>query len=203
MEITGLILAGGLSTRFGSDKASAVVAGKPMLQWVVAAIEGVCERVVVVRAKGQVLPDVVCLSPVSVVEDVYEAMGPLAGLVAGFSAIDEGVCFATSCDAPLLRGGLVPLLAGQPGAWDIVAPVVEGRVQPLNAVYRVERCLPVFRAQVERGALKVTSAYSGLGVVRVGEDALRMVDAELASFRNANRLEDVAAMERELRARRA
>ena len=54
--IAGLILAGGKSTRFGTDKAAAPLAGRPMLQWVVDALAGVCEEIVIVAALGQELP---------------------------------------------------------------------------------------------------------------------------------------------------
>ena len=51
--IDGLILAGGKSSRFGSDKASARLRGRPLLQWVLSAIEPVCRRIVIVKAQGQ------------------------------------------------------------------------------------------------------------------------------------------------------
>ncbi len=194
--ITGLVLAGGKSRRFGSDKASALLAGRPLLQWVASTLAEVCGALVVVSARGQQLPAFDVAIPVTVVEDLYEGKGPLAGLVTGFAAAGEGVCFATSCDAPLLRPELVLLLAAAAEGHDIACPYVNGFLQPLVAAYRAETCLPVFRDFVEREQLKITPAFGPLDAVIVREPQIRTVDPELESFLNANQpeaLEDIAA----------
>lgn len=201
MDVTGVILAGGKSTRFGRDKAAEVVAGASMLQWVMWAAERVCREVVVVRAKGQVLPAIESSVAIRVVEDEYDGLGPLAGLVGAFEAVGEGWCFAGACDAPLLRPAVVGLLAERVADADIVCPVVEGRFQPLCALYRVEACLPLFRAAVERRELRITAAFEGLRVARVREDEVRAADPDLESFRNANWPAEASAIEAVLRAR--
>jgi molybdopterin-guanine dinucleotide biosynthesis protein A len=194
--ICGLVLAGGKSSRFGSDKASAPLAGRPMLQWVVSALETVCESLVIVRARGQVLPELQSSVPVVVVEDRYEAKGPLAGLVTGLAAVAQPLSFAISCDAPLLRPALVTFLAGIAGDHDIVCPYVEGFPQPLAAIYRPATCLPVFRDCVERDQLKITAAFGPLRTSIVREEAIRAIDPDLRSFRNANRPDAIVELER-------
>jgi len=196
-RVTGLILAGGKSTRFGSDKASAPLLGKPMLQWVISALAGACDELVVVTAREQLLPNVEASVPIRVVVDLYDGLGPLAGLVAGFAAVATPLCFAVPCDAPLIWPALVTMLAGLSAEWDVVCPYVGGFMQPLAALYRVETCLPVFRDFVERDLLKVTAAFGPLRTRVVREDELRAVDPALESFLNANRpegLEQVAAI---------
>ena len=198
--VTAAVLAGGKSTRFGSDKATAVLAGRSLLEWVVRGVAPACAAVVVVRARGQELPDVDTVATVSVVDDQYDDRGPLAGLVAGFAAIDTPLAFAVSCDVPLVRTELVRGLADLAPGHDIVLPHVDGFPQPLLAMYRVARCLPVFRRAVEEGQLKVTRAFGGLRIRSVREQELRALDAHLESFRNVNQPGDVAEVERLLRA---
>ena len=190
--VTGVILAGGKSSRFGSDKASARLLGKPLLQWVVSALEPVCEALVVVRAAGQVLPRIDCARPPVETEDRYEDKGPLAGLVSGFAMVGTEFAFAVSCDAPLVRPELVQLLHERAASADIACPLVEEHLQPLVALYRVATCLPVFRDCVENGRLKITAAYGRLRLVVVSESDIRAVDPDLRSFRNANRPETLA-----------
>jgi molybdopterin-guanine dinucleotide biosynthesis protein A len=190
--MAGVILAGGKSSRFGSDKASALLLGKPLLQWVADALDQVCERLVVVTASGQVLPPIESGVPVAVVEDRYVAKGPLAGLVTAFAALDTPLCFATSCDAPLLERGVVELLRDRAEGHDIACPLVNGFLQPLVAVYRPGSCLPVFQEFVERDVLKITAAYGPLRSAIVAEEALREADPELRSFLNANRPDRLA-----------
>jgi molybdopterin-guanine dinucleotide biosynthesis protein A len=55
-RITGVVLAGGRSSRFGADKAGAELLGRPLLQWVLDAMTAVCERVVIAASPGQELP---------------------------------------------------------------------------------------------------------------------------------------------------
>ena len=199
--LSAVILAGGKSSRFGSDKASALLLGRPLLQWVVSALEPVCAAFVVVRANGQVLPDITSVRPILEAEDRYDGKGPLAGLVTGFAAVQTDLAFAVSCDAPLVRPALVELLLERATDADIVCPLVEARLQPLVSLYRVQTCLPVFRAAVEAEQLKITAAFGRLRLTIVDESSVRSVDPDLRSFRNANRPETLAEIEALLRTR--
>ena len=201
-QVTGLVLAGGKSTRFGSDKASTVVSGRTLLEWVLLALAPACDTVVVVRAPGQALPRVECARPIVIVDDLYEEKGPLAGLVSGFGAVRTPLAFAASCDVPLLVSPLVTALAALAPGYDVVVPHVDGFPQPLLAVYRPSTCLDVFRQAVEDGRLKITAAYAGLNVRVVRESELRQFDPDLSSFRNLNRAADVQEIARLLDRRR-
>ncbi len=62
--------------------------------------------------------------------------GPLAAL-ASFKAKREWV-FVASCDIPLLDGRVVEILREQAGSHDAGLPLIEGRLQPLCAIYRAD-----------------------------------------------------------------
>lgn len=198
-----MVLAGGKSTRFGSDKASALLAGKPMLQWVLSAIEQVCSEVIVVAAQGQVLPEVASDAPLRVVRDRYEAAGPLAGMVAAFEDPPADVCLVVSCDAPLLAPDLLRHLVERIGGAAAACPEVAGQLQPLVAAYRPAVCLAPFRAAVERGERGVLRALRELdGVVVLNEDEVRRFDPELRSFAGVNTPAELARAEALVAARR-
>jgi molybdopterin-guanine dinucleotide biosynthesis protein A len=199
--VTALIVAGGKSTRFGSDKASAVVAGRPLLEWVVRGVSPACAAIVVVGARGQAIAGFETEHRLTFVEDEYPDQGPLAGLVSGLPAVSTPLVFAVSCDVPLVQPGLIAGLATIAKGFDVLVPEVGGFLQPLHAVYRVAACLPVFRAAVQAGRLKITSGYSGLRVRTVGELEVRTLDPDLASFRNVNRADDLPGIEELLLAR--
>lgn len=128
--ILGAVLAGGASSRFGSDKAMAEIGGHTLLSLAVDTLSGWCEHVIVVgreTAPAPTLPD----WPQS-------GMGPLAGLAAALHhALDEGYETVLTCgvDAGLLPENLPKLLepapaclAAQPviGLWPAsCAPVLE------------------------------------------------------------------------------
>jgi len=199
--LTGIILAGGKSTRFGADKASALLSGRPLLQWVVAALGGVCAELVVVTAPGQSLPAIDSPVPLRILADDVPALGPMGGLVTGMRVARTELCFGASCDSPLLRPALVYLLGAMADGFDAVCPAVGGRLQPLVSVYRTQTCLPVFGREVGAGNLKMTDALGHLRVRQVAEDDLRVADPALESFINANRREVLGQIEARLAAR--
>lgn len=193
--LTAVVLAGGKSSRFGSDKASALLRGRPLLQWVLDAVGQVCGAVVVVKARGQVLPEVTSPVPITVVEDIYEAQGPLAGLIAAFEVVSTPLAFAISCDSPLTEPALIRDLASRAADSDVVCPLVDGHPQPLVAVYRVAACLPVFRENVDRGQLRIVVAYRGLRRKTVTGEEAATADPGLRTFLNANTPERLAEID--------
>lgn len=119
--ILGCVLAGGQSTRFGSDKALAGLNGRTLLARAVDALAGWCEQVVVVGRET---------APAPTLPDWPRAnMGPLGGIAAALHlALDEGYDAVLTCgvDSAGLPEDLLELLtlapayvAGQPviGLW--------------------------------------------------------------------------------------
>jgi molybdenum cofactor guanylyltransferase len=121
----GCVLAGGLSSRFGSDKALAEIAGHTLLALAVDSLSGWCEHVIVVGRET---------APAPTVPDWPKAgMGPLAGIAAALHfARDEGYEAVLTCgvdsaglpdDLPTLLGPAPAYLADQPviGVWPATA----------------------------------------------------------------------------------
>ena len=192
---TGIVLAGGKSERFGSDKAMALLDGRPLLDHVLEALDAVCAEIVVAGGSAAVQRNVDGRSRVRFVPDETRGRGPLAGLIAGLGASRTELCFASSCDAPLLNGALVEFLSHRASNADVVCAEIGGRLEPLSAVFRAPACLPHFRACLEHGTLKLSLAYAGLRLVTVPEVDIRAVDPELASFLNVNRPEALREVE--------
>ncbi len=192
--VTGVIVAGGLSRRFGSDKASATLRGRPLLQWVRDAIAPVVDEIVIVTAAGQRLPALHPALPVTLVEDREADRGPLAGLASGFAVAASPVCFAASCDAPLLGTRVVAGVLDALADHDAAIPEVGGFRQPLAAAYRRVPALAAAEAALAADDNKLLDAFASLDVLTLGEERLRRLDADLRSFRNANTPEELAAI---------
>ncbi|MFT4054961.1 MAG: molybdenum cofactor guanylyltransferase [Novosphingobium sp.] len=116
--ILGAVLAGGLSSRFGSDKALAEIGGRTLISLAVDALSGWCEHVVVIGRET---------APAPTLPDWPRAgMGPLGGLAAALHhALDEGYEAVLSCgvDAGLLPEDL-PGLLGQAPSYLNSQPVI-------------------------------------------------------------------------------
>jgi len=129
--ILGAVLAGGQSTRFGSDKALAELDGHTLLERAVAQLEGWCGAVVVIgRNEAEVQGE----SGVRCVPDwPAPGLGPLGGMAGALRfARDQGFAAVLTCgvDSPGLPGDLLQLLAFAPayvgdqpvvGLWPVAA----------------------------------------------------------------------------------
>ncbi len=108
-SLLGVVLAGGKSQRFGSDKAMASLDGRTLIAHAVEALSGWCDHVVIT---GRMAGPAPCLP-----DWPRASMGPLAGLAAALRyAADEGYTAVLSCgvDSPGLPANLPDLLAPAP-----------------------------------------------------------------------------------------
>jgi molybdopterin-guanine dinucleotide biosynthesis protein A len=190
---TGLLLAGGRSTRFGEpDKAFAALAGAPLVRHAAAALApAVDELVVNCRADqrdalASALDDVDV--PLRFAVDPVPDEGPVAGLLTGLRVVRGRSVAVVGCDQPFLRPATVTSLfdraTGDAAAPTGAAPLVEGRRQPLGAVYPTARAREAAERTLAAGsrALRDVLARVDPTAVPVPAAAIRDIDtqAELA-----------------------
>jgi FdhD protein len=165
---TGLVLAGGASRRFGSDKRRATLDGVPLLRRAVDAVAAVADEVLVAVAPDRPVPDDVRLPPgVRVVVDEPGHEGPLAGLAAGLAAARHEVVVVLGGDHgwadTATLAGLRDALAGGAGAPQAAVLEVGGRTQPLAAAYRRD-VLATVRARLAAGDPRAVALLDHLDV---------------------------------------
>lgn len=128
MDVAGIVLCGGQSSRMGRDKAWLPWRGRPLLEHVVDGLKSIVNEVLVVAAPEQALPEV----SVRILRDRAPHLGPLAGLREGLGQMQSAAAFVTSTDAPFLTRRFVEALFE---AGPAAAPERDGFVQTLAAVY--------------------------------------------------------------------
>lgn len=131
--ILGAVLAGGQSSRFGSDKALAVLDGETLIARAVDALSGWCEKVVVVGREHGPAP---CIA-----DWPGPGMGPLGGIAAALRlAVEEdfAAVLTVGVDCPDLPGDLPALLAPAPACF-AAQPVIG--LWPASAAAAVEEIL--------------------------------------------------------------
>ncbi len=186
---TGVILAGGLNTRFGGQpKALLEIGGRRILDRVLDAFNQVFERVLLVTND----PLRYLARDLQMVTDIHPVRSSLAGLHAGLFYVRTPFAFFSACDTPFLRPELIRAVLEQvrPDV-DAVVPRIATGSEPLSAVY-ARRCLDPIQRQLTAGDLKIDRFFSKMRVCWVSEDRLRAVDPHLASFINVNTPEDLA-----------
>ena len=186
-DITGVILAGGASSRFGSNKALADHEGRPLISSAAATLERLFpHRLLVANAPG--IYDFLGWPSVG---DHFQGAGPLAGIHAALGGISTPYAFITGCDMPFLEEKLICFLADLAnGDWDAVVPCPGGWPEPLYAIYH-RRCLPIIEASLRCDERKIGLVLQTLKVRRVEDAELLAVLPDLGTFLNVNRPADL------------
>jgi molybdopterin-guanine dinucleotide biosynthesis protein A len=177
----GIILAGGENRRMGRDKAFLSIAGRPMIEHVLAAFRTVFERTVVVTNA----PARYERYGVTAVADAFDARGPLTGIYSGMAASGDEYSFVAACDMPFLEPGLMRFMAGLADGPDVVVPLVGGQYEPLLAIYH-RGLLPLMEDSIRQGEQRVQALYEGLDLRPVTEEEIGRFDPKRRSLINLN-----------------
>lgn len=169
----------------GISKARLRFGDRPLLALLVDRLAAAFDEVLVVAAREQDLPG----TPARVVYDEVPDQGPLAGLEAGLKAAAAPLAFVASCDVPFLNPAVARYLVEAAEGYEAVVPEWEGRLHPLQAVYRTSVHTRV-REELEAGRRRMTDFVGLLRTRRIPEAELRAIDPKGLSFMNVNSPED-------------
>jgi molybdopterin-guanine dinucleotide biosynthesis protein A len=170
-SLTGVILAGGASRRFGRDKAAALLDGRPLLEWVATALAPACNRMVAVGPAGRAWPHAGV--DLEIVDDLFPGEGPLGGMISAFRRIGHGHAFVSACDTPFLQpADVIAIAACLSEGVAAAVPRARDALQPLAAAYDVTSCLPALESLFEAGERRVQALFSQVRVVEVDAEAL-------------------------------
>ncbi len=190
--VTGVVLAGGRSRRFGSNKALADWKGEPMAAAVFNLLKGLFRDNFVVVKKKEAFGGVFD-SAFPLVEDIYLDPHPLGGVITALARASTESVFVCACDMPFVRETLVRSLCARGGEGDAVIPLWEGVPQPLCGLFS-RPCLPVFRTKIQEGDRSVVGALRSVKAVYVREDEMRKIGETGISFQDIDTPEEFARM---------
>lgn len=183
-SVSGIILVGGRSRRFGVDKATFSVGSRTLLESTALRLSSVVSEIIVVGLPNQ---DLSLPGDARFVPDTLPGEGPLPALLTGLEACAFPRAVVVSCDLPFLNPGVLQLLlrlSAQAGC-DACVPVVEGKPQVLHAVYALS-IIPALQSLVEEGERRLSRLLGRVKAHYVDEESLRVSEASLLSFFNLN-----------------
>lgn len=172
--LTAVVLAGGRSRRFGAaDKLLAPLADRSLIAHAVETVRGISDAEPVVatrdRAHERSLADAV-EGGVRFVRDDGAFAGPLAGIAAAHSVVETPRLFVCGGDMPRISTAAVSTLRARAGA--AVVPVVDGRVEPLHAIYgREPLAAALRRVPSDSGPRALLETLESVAYVRDGDAA--------------------------------
>jgi molybdopterin-guanine dinucleotide biosynthesis protein A len=183
MQITGIILAGGKSTRMGTDKALIQIAGKTLLERVIEVCRPICSEIIISsnnpehdKSGYQIIPD-----------EIHNC-GPIGGIYSCLKKSETNWNFIVSVDTPFVTSDFIQFLAGQTENCDVVVPVHSGEKEPLIALYN-KNCLREVQKQIEHREYKMHHLIAKLNARYV--DTFEWVGKTPLLFKNLNRPDDL------------
>jgi molybdopterin-guanine dinucleotide biosynthesis protein A len=188
MRVTGVVQAGGKSTRMGGEpKALVELGGRRLIERVVAVVREVTDDVLVVTNT----PELYRFLGLPMVPDAFPDHGSLGGIYSGLAAATGDAAFTVACDMPFLRAPVARLVIARAGEADVVIPRAADQLQTMHAVY-AKRCLPHMEERLRAGRLKIVGFFDAVRVLEVSEDEIaRHADPEIV-FMNVNTPEELA-----------
>ena len=162
-RLTGVLLVGGASSRFGSPKALIELDGETLVERGRRVLEESCDEVLVVGKPGEL--------PFDVTPDAGDVRAPIAGVVGGLraAAYDVAVCVPVDCPritsevvrrlGDACRDAAVPSTGPLPGAW-------------------AKSALPLLEQRLANGPYALYRTYDQLDVVTVDVDPRLVADVD-------------------------
>jgi molybdopterin-guanine dinucleotide biosynthesis protein A len=186
-EITGVILAGGQSSRFGSNKALALWRGKLLIQHVRDSLSSVFDDILLSTNS----PDQYMFLKMPTVIDRYPNMGPLAGIHAALHHSSKPWIFVVGCDMPAITPDLISFLSSYAqDEFEAVLPWLKAGPEPLCGLYH-KTALAKIEMQLANRKPQLKELIEKLSVRKVAEEELRTVSDGLGVFININSTKDL------------
>jgi molybdopterin-guanine dinucleotide biosynthesis protein A len=186
-DVTGVILAGGKSSRFGINKAFSEINGSRLIDIVAGLLTSIFTRTVLITNS----PEEYSYLGLPIREDLIRGLGPIGGILTGLEDIRDEAGFFIACDMPFVSEDLIRYIVSVRGEFDAVVPKIDWKIEPLHALYR-KSCLPVIRELIASGAYQTIKAFDRLNVRYLNEAEVKANDPQMRSFFNVNRPEELA-----------
>ena len=189
---TGVILSGGLNTRFnGQNKAYIRVGQKRILDRLYDVFSDLFDEIILVTNHPLQFLD----WDLTIVTDIFSTRSSLTGIHAGLFHMQNPFAFFSACDTPFLQKELVEFLVEQiENNTDIIMPQTAAGFEPLCAIYS-KRCLRQAEQHLKENKFKIQWAFRGHRIKHIPESQLIQKDPDLISFFNINTPEDLTRAE--------
>ena len=145
-KITGIVLAGGKSSRMGSDKSKMVLNGKTLIEYSIEALKPLCETVVI-SSNNNIYDYTGC----EVWPDELPDGSPMIGIYSCLKRSSTETNIILSCDMPLINKVLLKYLLSNSKDFDITVPIHGNNlIEPMCGIYK-KSCIDVLKGFIDKG----------------------------------------------------
>jgi molybdenum cofactor guanylyltransferase len=183
-HVTGIILAGGKSNRFGTDKALYPYRGKRMVEYAIEILRPICSDILLSTNK----PGDFLFTGLETVTDIYTDCGPLGGIHACLLQSKNEHNVVISCDLPELQTDLFRTLLNHKSGFQVVIPIHKGLKETM-AGYFHKSAIAFLEKALKRNQFKLTDAIAQLQTLFLDVEKMPFYSDIL--FSNVNTKEDI------------
>ncbi len=181
MEATGVILAGGSSSRMKVNKSFVEIEGQPLIEIVLHKLIKAFKETIIITNE----PELYQYLGIPVYTDIYPRRGPISGIHAAVHHASFPLVFVQACDMPFMSMDLAKYLVDKIGTYEAAVPSWEEGIEPLAAVYAksLENKMEQFLIE---GKQKTTKAVKSLNYLPVYTGELQQFGNPRRMFYNIN-----------------
>jgi len=199
LQKSAVILAGGFSRRFGSDKGLVLLRDKPLVRHVIDKVSPAVDEILVVVSSEEQKKnfELVVRNGVKLVIDKDDSQSPLVGAITGFESVKGEYSLLLPCDAPLVSTQIVQFLLDVCINRRAAIPRwPSGNIEPLQAVYHTKSAMIAAKIALKQGHMNMRSMIEKLqGVRYISTMLLEQLEPGLGTFFNVNTPQDLQKVE--------
>ena len=184
-SITGIILAGGKSTRIGANKPQLKIGKGHLIDRVADTLSQFTSSILIVTTEDQVSLVESATHSARRVKDIYPGKGPLGGIYTGLMHAETSYSLVVGCDMPFLNIGLIKYMIDGACGFAAVAPKIGWMIQPLHAIYS-KSCVPSIETLIREDQLQIIKLFNLVNTRYVTQREIDQFDPGHLSFLNIN-----------------
>lgn len=188
MQATGIILAGGKSSRMGEDKGLVLLNGKPMIQYVIEALKEVVSNIIIISNNASYNK-----FGVPVYSDIIKNKGPVGGIYTGLYHSTTELNFCISCDVPMISSDFIFWLLNKSGNASITLPMCKDKVHQMIGVYS-KQVLSYFKESAEKEHLKLSQVNKDMAceIIDIEKEYANFDELIFSNINTKNELINIA-----------
>jgi molybdenum cofactor guanylyltransferase len=155
MDVTGIILAGGKSSRMGAEKGLVLLDNLPLIHYAIELLKDICNEIIISTNS-----DAYSGFGYRIVIDEINNIGPISGIYSSLKASSNEINFVLSCDLPFVTTSLVKDLLNEADSYKVVVPWMGGNhYEPLCACYK-KSVLPDLEVFISNGYSRLPDFFN-------------------------------------------
>jgi len=183
--LTGVILAGGRSSRMGYNKALLHIGGKTIIERVLISLKEVTNSLLIVTNS----PEEYAFLNIPMKQDILPGKGSFGGIYTAMLFSDTPYILVVACDMPFLSSNFLRYMVQLKVGYDIVTPKHSVGYEPLCAIY-AKTCIPKIKNMLNEGELKITELFPVVRMRYIEEEEIKIYNSSGMLFFNVNTQKD-------------